>query len=729
MRDRSRRICAILLAAACLIWTQAGMAQSQAPAKPVDQLCGSTPETDSRKRVLIGRFFQFGQLDRNLEYAFSGNLVAGLLSRSDSSIFVWANAPDQFRRDKKLSEQIDSIFAAGAPEEKEIAELVKVLGPLGCQYLLGGRISRDGEVLGVTVYQLDVETGKVERFLETARDVEVLMRTADRFATQFGALLRQKRRTIDRVGRVEVGCLMVKLPASIAPRAEAERLAATMRQRLAQGLTEEKRFEVQPLSDKNICAATTPDSISADVTLALSADIRGVRDTIEIRPMVRVSDAGGDGKPAIAIELPVLARPATDIVSLPTVFAEAVRVFLFATVRKDGTLPPEFLNAPPKAQEISWEMFKQDLQAQRNEQVALAGYRLLAANPNNATAAYMVGRALLAKGRPQSAFDYFLRAKNSARAEDWTPERLAELNENTATTQQILGRFSEAAKSFNDSKTLFLQAKKPGDATRVGRDLAISLFLSNNKGPAFDELRKQPNLDTDVESLRLLGMFSIVSDQFSDATEWFKKALAVKPDDPMAKSGLADAYQAAGRKEFSSSRYREARENYNRAIELRDDSVTIYLAALAAYELADYADVAARLEVIVKRTGEKLEPRFVEGVWLTLFEAYLLLGHPEQMDKRSEAAALALGPDALLLASYFQFSAQAIGDSSKTADDLEKGQLYQAIVRAPAAVTANNVPTWNNEHVAQYLKKAELPPDKRELVNKATDRVWAPKLP
>jgi tetratricopeptide (TPR) repeat protein len=732
MRNRDRLICAILLAAACLIWTHAGMAQSQAqaPVKAEDQLCGPASEVgskaDPRERILIGRFVQFGQVDRNLEYAFAGALIAGLLSRSDNSIFVWVTSPEQLRK-KKLSDQIDSIFAAGAPEEKQRKDLAAMLTPHGCQYLLGGRISRDGDAFGVTLYRLDVETGDVERSLPAAaRDVESLMRTADRFATEFRSFLRQKRRAADRIGAVEVGCLSVTLPASVVPRAEAERLASVMRQRLTQGLTEEKRFEVQPLSDKNVCTGTAAENISADVTLALSADVRRVREMIEVRPLVRVSEGVGDSK--AAIELPALARPSTEIIALPSDFADAVRIFLFATIRKDGTLLPEFRNPPQKAPEISWEAFKGDLLQQKFEQVALAAYRLLAANPNNATAAYMLGRVLLSKQRPQPALDYFLRAKQSARGDDWTVERLAELNEAAGNAQQMLRRPPDAEKYLVEAKSLYIQAGKMTESARVGRTLAFSYFLSDKKDKAFDELRKQPNLDSDIDTLRLLGLFSIFSEQFGSATNWYQKALAVDPTDPTSKTGLADAYQAAGRKEFASNRYREARDNYDRAIELRNDSITIYLASLAAYELADYNDVASRLETIVDRTGEKLEPRFVEGVWLTLFETYLLSGRREQMDKRSDAAALALGPDALLLASYFRFCAQAIGDQSKSADDLEKGQLYQSIVGAPALVTASKVPTWNNDNVAAFLKKADLAADRRDLVNKATDRVWAPKL-
>jgi tetratricopeptide (TPR) repeat protein len=337
----------------------------------------------------------------------------------------------------------------------------------------------------------------------------------------------------------------------------------------------------------------------------------------------------------------------------------------------------------------------------------------------------------LSKQRPQFALKYFLAAKQRSR-EGWSAERLASLNEFSGETLQLLRRASESEEYFREAKTLYAQAGKQIDSARAGRLLAIALFVSNKRDTASEELRSQPELDSDVESLRLLGHFAALSDQFSDAIEWYKLALKTSPDDRETRTALADSYESLGKKELAAKRFEQSRVWFEAAIKQRpDDGRRIYLATLPAYKLGDFADVATKLERVVDGTGtrEKLAPAFVDAVWLTLFESYLLLGRYQDMDKRFDAATSALGPDARLLLSYFRFCGQAIGDTSKTADDLEKSPLFQSILNTAPPASGRNVSGWNNENVDAYLETANLPPDKRSLVKRANDRVLPAKLP
>jgi tetratricopeptide (TPR) repeat protein len=658
-------------------WAHPGAAQSQAPPEPERLLCGSGSESGIKPRVLVGRFPKIGDVEQNsgltLEYGFKGGLVAGLLIRNDAIVHVWGSDTELVRRFKDLSDQITNAFVGGTPRDQQRNTLAEILKAQNCQYLLGGRISQDAEAITVMVYLLEARSGRVQRFSPVIGDVPSLMRSADRFAADFTTFLPSTQARV-----IEAACISIpaELPISLT---ETQRLAAAMRERLVQGLADDKRFLVKSLADKAICATSV--NASDDASLVVSAEVRGAKDGIEIRPVVRISDSSASRNTSIT--LPVLTRPVADVVAVPADFAEAVRAFLFVTTRNDGSFAEESSSAPQVASDRLWSILEHQLQQGYTERVALTAYRLLSENPENALASYMLARAFLLKQRPQLAFDYCLQAKQRAR-EGWSDERLAGLNELSGQALQMLKRPSESQAFFREAIGLYTKAGRQADSARVRRSLAIALFASDDKNKAFDELRSQPDLETDVESLRLLGLFFRLSDQFSEAIVSLKKALAADPNDEATKTTLADSYESVGKKEFAAKRYPQARAFFELAVAQRSDPRRIYLAALPSYESRDFDDVASKLELAVKGmdagTGEKLSPVFVEAIWLTLFEAYLLLGRYEEIDKRFDAAALVLKPGSRLLASYFRFCAQAIGDSSKTAADLEKGQLYQGIL-------------------------------------------------
>lgn len=720
------------MVAACS-WAHSAAGQSQAVAAPEPLLCGDGSESGGIKsRVLVGRFPKVGDVEQNsgqnLEYGFKGSLVAGLLTRNDAAVHVWGNDAEQLQRFKSLEEQINNAFVGGSPRDQQRRALAKLLRTQNCQYLLGGRISQDADAIGVTLYRLEAETATVRRSSPVFGDVQTLMRSADRFAAEFGAFLHEKQ-PAKQARLVEAGCISVPAPNPVPiPQTEIERLAATMRDRLAQGLAQDKRLLVKPVVNTAICGS--PENASDNGSLVVSAELGGGKDTIEIRPMIRISDIDGS---KTSIALPILTRPVAEVVAMPAYFAEAVHEFLFVTMRKDGSLPEEFFSAPQEASDRLWNILEQDLQDGNVERVALTAYRILASNPDNAFASYMLGRAFLSKQQPQLALEYFLTAKQRTR-EGWSAERLASLNEFSGEAQRRLRRASDSEEYFREARTLYAQAGKQNDSARAGRSLAVALFVSNQKDKASEELRSQPGLGSDVESLRLLGLFAALSDEFSNALEWYKLALKANPSDRETQTALADAYEALGKKELAAKRYQQSRVWFEAAIEQRpDDGRRIYLATLPAYQLGDFADVALKLERVINGTGtstsEKLAPAFVDAVWLTLFESYLLLGRYQDMDQRFDAAAMALGPDARLLMSYFRFCGQAIGDPSKTSADLEKSPLFQSILNTPQPVSGKNVAGWNNENVDAYLKKAELSPDKRALVERANDRVLPAKLP
>jgi tetratricopeptide (TPR) repeat protein len=712
-----------IVVAASLIWAQALQAQPQAPADSEDKLCGPASAPDGKPRVVVGRFLQFGEfepnLSRSLEYGFTGSLVGALLNRGDAAIFAWRGDAEQLRQFRDLSEQIDKAFVGGTPKDSQRQVLVAALKANNCQYLLGGRLSKEGGLLGVTLYRLDVEEGEISRFSPVFGDVQALMRAADRFSAEFGTFLRQRRLGTAAPRVVEAGCISVLTPLSIA-RSERQKLAVAMRQRLAQVLSSDKRFQVKRVaSDTGTCPA--PENVSSDATLILSAQLRRSRDTIEIRPVLKIPETVAGSK--ISISLPSVGRPASEIVALPAAYADAIRAFLLVATREDGSLPEDFLSPPPSRSDGLLEIFEQDLQERTRERSALAAYRFLATNPNSAVASYILGRLFLFKEQPQLALDYLLRARE--RSDDPPLIRHAELNEAAGDAQHELKRFAESVEYLRDARSLFAQDGRDRDALRVGRKVAIALFLSGDKEKAVDELRTQPSLEKDTESLRLLGMFAIFLDQYIDATAWLRKALAIDPNDAASKTYLAYAYQGIGEKELAADRYAEARDNFDLAAKQRRDSQTSFLAGFAAYKLGDYDDVVSRLERVLADHAD-ISGDLLDYTWLNLLEAYLLLGRYDQLERRSDAAAEALAsrPDARLLATYLRFCARAIRDASKTGADLEKDPVYQEILGAPPAVSAKNLSSWDNTNIEKHLASADLPPDKRGLVDVATKRVW-----
>lgn len=714
-----------MIAASSFVATP-GLGQ-QAPI--ADRACSTGSDTDPRPRVVIGRFVLAGEYDanlaRNLESAFAGNLVAGFLGRGETAIFGF----DQVRRYKDLNDQVSAAFVSGPPRDsKPLAALLK---SHNCTHLLAGRISRDADTFGVTVFQLDAGSGEFQRSTPVFGDVQTIMRAGDHFATEFGQSLRQKQVASDQIRAIEPGCITV-VPTLPVAAPEVERLVASMRQMLGQALANEKRYLVKTPADKPICPAT--ENASGDVTMVLAAELRRnrERDAIEMRPIVRVPETVAGKR--VSITLPATIRPVAQILSLPADYTSALRSFLFVATKPDGSLPEEIFGAPPTLEDL-WKFepeLKRAVAIDHPERIALAAYRILATTPDNPAPLYMLGFILQAKRQPQQALDYLQRARQRPR-DDWTPYSRGNLSETLGIALHDLRRPADGVQYLQEAKAEFEAAGKKEDAARASRNLARALFAAGNREKAFDEVRSQPNLEADAISLRVVGQFSLLSDQYNDAIVWLRKALAVNPNDSPAQMYLADAYEAVGKDEFAAGRPRQALENYDLATRVRTSSRTYYLAALAAYELGQYEDAAARFEKALAGTGSnKLSVADAEGSWLTVLESFLLVGKLDELEKRYDAviAGLADRPSARLLATYLRFAARVIGDTTKTAAELEKDPAYQGIMNADPSVSAKNLSGWDNSNIDKHIRQATLAPDKRALLDAATQRVWrdTPKL-
>lgn len=724
---RKRDYMAVLLVAAGSVATHSTTAHGQSyQARPTSEsLCGPT-DLSSKPRVLIGRVTKVGdadpKYDQTLEYGFTGSLVGGLLRRSDATIYLWGRDVNQLKTFKELVEPIDNAFLGGVPREKERRLLAEILRTQNCQYLLGGRISQDGDAIGVTIYRLDA-SGTVERSTSTFGDLQSLLRSADRFAAEFGIYLQQGRPTT-RTRLVDVGCITLPSPLLIS-RAELEQLAIAMRERLLQRVTEDKQLSIRLSSDNAVCG--TANKSADDASLHVSAELRaarGTKDTIEALPAVRISDSETGARESI--RLSVLRRSTKEILELPGDFADTVRTFLTVSTRRDGSLPTEAFNVRLSTSDL-WDTLSRNLRDKNFEFVALVAYRLLAANSDDSVGSYMLGRALLGKERPRQALDYFLRAKQNVQG-GWPLERAAELMEYAGNAQQSLKRPSESEPYYTDAQALYSQAGRRDDAARVGRALAMAFFVSDEKNRAFDQLRAQPDLEKDVETLRQLGTMSALSDQFDDAIAWFSKALAADPNADGIKMALADTHEAIGKKAFSEKRYPDARASFERAAALLPEGRRIYLAALPSYEMRDFADAASKLDRVVKdmnsADGRKITANFVDGTWLTLFETFLLSGQHKEIDERYEAALAALRPDARLLAAYLKFAADLAENKDKSATDMEKEPAYQYLMGVQPPLSARNVVGWNNSNVESYLAEVPLPSEKRALLVRAAEWAW-----
>jgi tetratricopeptide (TPR) repeat protein len=233
------------------------------------------------------------------------------------------------------------------------------------------------------------------------------------------------------------------------------------------------------------------------------------------------------------------------------------------------------------------------------------------------------------------AFKYFVELKKrnvsiSPSLEKWAT--VYQTNPDSIDCYQILLEYFLAEGHYLDFAAKYARVLEQkgitlSDETKKKLNLACDIPLSDVP----DEIKKQLNLGRDnkqpsgeysAEGSRILGDVFMSCGKYKEAIEEYKKAINVKPDYAEAYYGLGNAYEDAGM-------HKEAIEEYKKAINVKPDYAEAYCYSgvvygkLGLYEDAiesfkqaikvkpDYADAYCNLGVAYGKSGkhqEAIEP-------------------------------------------------------------------------------------------------------------------------
>jgi len=706
---------------------QVGASALAAPSLGERRLCGGA--SDSKPRVLIGRFLLFGDFDpavaRTLEPAFVGAMVAALLNRREASIFVWGPDGGDLRPFKELNDLIDGIFVAGTPEvgseqDRQRESLAPKLRGNNCDYLFGGRISKEKDLINVNGYLLDTETGAALRpFSGSLGDTQSVLMIAERFSNELISYLQRSRgHAYERA--VEVGCLSVAFPVPNSLRPVAEVVVGALRRRLVQSLSSDQRFRVESsIDDAALCPTDTKVAIES-LAASVVAELQVTRENVEVHPLIRIFEHNDVAGPrSFPISLSAIKRPMLTAARLPDDYAVRVRSFLVAAIREDGSFPKETEIGRPAGSELLT-VLQSQFAAGKPEVAVLTA---LSADPDGGAAFYALGKALQGKGESQLALESLLIAKQEELG--FPQSARADLNEDLAATYAALRNQEDAAKYLAEAKGLYEAEGRSEDSRRVTRKLAAAWYRTGKRDEALEEVQKLSQLDTDNLSLRMLGAFSFLSNQYAEAEKWLTKALVADPGDEESKGYLAEVYGSLGRKELFNRHYVDAKRYFDRSLERRENSQVRYLAGAASYENDDLRETISQYERIVAGPYESPSPKWYQSAWLTLLECYLLQGEYDLLESRGKEANSVFSslPDHRLLAAYLRFMGRVLGATSMSVAELMEHPAYNDIKSAPPTASAKAL-NWNNDKVDRYVQKQALAADRAALVEEIGKIVW-----
>ncbi|MEA2986955.1 MAG: hypothetical protein QOD94_3209 [Alphaproteobacteria bacterium] len=728
-RTPAMAACALLFGFGGCLSAGESIAQTVTPSGPaVKRLCREI--SDAKPRVLLGRFSLFGEFEPNLRHTlnqvFVNNLEWGLLQQPEVSVFGSKSDSIDLQRFRDLPDLIDNAFnisvtatqsTQGRAVDPHGQALLAALKANNCEYLFGGRISKEGALINVEPYLLNVQSGEISRpFAPSTGDAQSLLKIAEHFTRELSSYLRE-RHWPDLRGRfVEVTCFAWTDTLPLIIRSSADVFSELMRRYVLQALAADKKFSVRPSAGQpSSCEPSAPEK-DREVAAVVTGEIT-LRDlmSMELRPSVRLV-AQSYSVALAPVTYAFSSPPSSLITKLPMEFAVQVRAFLVAVTRRDGSFPEPDVVAATDLESIVSSLGRGTV----DERAAIAAYAELSRNRQDSRAHWILARVFQTKQETELALQHFLKAKDGEKSLPLSAR--AELNEG-------LGEFTkepaERTKYFLAAKELHREAQDESGVRRAGRGLAIAMYLGGQKKEAVAELQQQADLERDSESLRLLGWFLSLSEQEADAIPWLSKALLANPRDGEARSLLADAYERLGRKALVANQFIAAREDFGLASSYRESGHLFYLAGLSAYELGDLRDAATLFERMVRLPSDKSTLKMAEASWLTLLECYLLLGDYAAVERRGQDASSFLRwlPDSRLLAAYLRLIGRVVADPQADITTIKKEPAYREIESVPSEASAKNL-RWTNNKVAEYLAKKVSDPEKTKFVAELAQRVW-----
>jgi hypothetical protein len=709
---------AVLLA---LTWLAVAPAHAQSGSKP-RWLCGDS--SDTRPRVLVGRFALFGNFEpnlrRSLDELFAANVEFGLLDQRDVAAYRARSDSIDLQRFKDLPELIDNAFSFDfaqtgkrtASGDRHADALLDALRANNCQYLFGGRLSGEGALINVEPYLLNVQSGEITRpFPSNTGDRQSLLKIAELFVAQLTLYLRERHLSGGGPRVVEVGCLSWDAALPNLLRSMALEFSDLLRRQVVIHLKNVKNVPVRASAGTSDAPCASSAEKPSDVAATVTGDVVMVdlvgQSSLEVRPAVRLS-AQREAVALAPIRYPVTPSSILLLTRMPEDLAAQVRDFLIAVTREDGSFPEPTGLAAERVSNAS------------DERAALAAYGAIARDSKLGPPNLVLGRVFQGKQQPDIALRYFRKAKEAE--ESLPPRDRADLNEALG---DLVKDADERETYYRVARRLHRQAGNDAGAGRTTRGIASALYDADRRQDAISELRAYGNLDRDGESLRQLGRYLTLSEQEAEAVEVLSKALRVNAYDLLSRGLLADAYESLGRRAYATGQFITARENFGLASTHRESGQLFYLTGLAGYELGDFRDAATQFERTVRLPSDKSTLRIAEASWLTLLECYLLLGDYATLERRGQEASdfLRWLPNARALAAYLRLTGRVIGEPRKSVDALRQEPAYRELQSVPADASAANL-GWDNARVAKHFQAKVTDPMKTEFLAEVTRRVW-----
>ena len=463
----------------------------------------------AQPRILVGRFAVFGSREPGLnqrdEVAFVGTLLRILLEQRDApgSVFVWGRNAADLRLYKNIAPLIEETFvseAVASPgddrrQNDQSKALAIELKKNNCDYLIGGRIAKEGNLARISPYVFSSaepeSKAALQRIPATTVDVKTMFKVPEQIALD--ALASISRGAPSRI--IAIGCLTATMAK------DRDALANLARRRLAQELSA-LNFSISPLMAPDVCDSARLDS-PPDAAAITSGELTITEEKIELRPLVRIIDRADDKNikrdddkkiKTMELLLPSSARLPSAAIGLPAIYAREVRTLLLAA-SKGGVFPRIDRAVIPESSEALLSLWPAVPEEWDAEQAAVAAYSELTQRPSSRAGYYVLGNVLLRKEQKEVALEYFLRAVKGEG--NLPPEINARLNELIGETYFGVKSYSEAAEFFATAKELYEKLSKDADGRRAGRKLATARFLLGDLPGAIDAARDQRNLEGD----------------------------------------------------------------------------------------------------------------------------------------------------------------------------------------------------------------------------------------
>jgi tetratricopeptide (TPR) repeat protein len=591
---------------------------------------------------------------------------------------------------------------------RRITNLSRVLRRAGCDYLFGGHITIGvNENLIISSYLLTTETAELSR--KTGTIIPDSSITASQAAGMLASnLLKVLNPKSPKSTNLEVACFRVNGAPDPSVLEFAKVLATKAQEAVIDDLATNPAYPELASPQQAVCS--TPEAvIQSDSTREIiTAEIGFDGDDVTLAPYVRIIRNDKQIHTSVPIRLSPTTAHKNHLSAAIRNYIEQVHLFVNAiqsTDQGEGILK-DF------DQSLSREVLLNALQpvipgaeASLSDNLLVLGYRALSQRPDDPQSLAVLGAALLQKQKPNFAM-YTLDKAIKLMSTQPQPYVLGRCYEMLGQAQKEEGYKKKAIESLKSAIRIY---RKSGlaDLGRANRALALLLLSDGDKDGAIKQLEMQGNLTKDYDSLILLSSIRAAEGDMTSARDLLSKAAPlIPPSDKQRALALGDVYEALGNALLGSrdlDSAKQARDLFEKALDLRESQRTRYLAGFAAYKSRDFTGASEHYQQIVSHEGE---PRWTEAAWLNLVECLVLQGKfndaSSQADKALERLSGPVFDDSRLVVLYVQLIARALSPGSKPKDSDELVSKIQKLSSEGTASISKLL--WQSDELDSFLR-------------------------